>query len=294
MSTNEKGIRRIAFAGSRLDIEYRGSAAERVLEFLFRDLEEPDDSRESSSAAHFTYRLESDPGCEVLRLYSGDELERECTCEADMALHLIGQACYQLAYFSSGGLVMHAALVSQNGRGVLLPGNSGKGKSTLAAWLLQCGFDYLTDELVHIPDGEVQIGCGLARQLSLKKAAQPLLSDLYQISAHTRGMMTGASVDLIPHELFGKGEVLTHVPVHMVIFPRFQSEAAFEVHRLSKAQAGLEPMQCLINARNLPEHGFPQVIGIARTIPIYQMVYGDFSTVEVTIQTMLMNSSLMV
>lgn len=291
MCADKERICRIEFAGSLLDIEYRGISAERVLEFLFRDLKQPKIPRESGPAAHFTYRLESDPGCKVLRLYSGNELERECTSEADMALHLIGQACYQLAYFSSGGLVIHAALVSQNGRGVLLPGTSGKGKSTLAAWLLQCGFDYLTDELVYIPDGEVQIGCGFARPLNLKKAAQPLLSDLFQISAHTRGMMTSASVDLIPHELFGKGEELTHVPVHMVIFPRFQSDAAFEVHRLSKAQAGLELMQCLINARNLPEHGFPQVIKIVRTVPIYQMVYGDFSAVEVTIQTMLMNSS---
>ena len=46
-------------------------------------------------------------------------------------------------------------------------------------------------------------------------------------------------------------------------------------------------MQCLINARNLHEHGFPQVIELARSLPAYQLVYGDFSAVEAAIQTLL-------
>jgi hypothetical protein len=289
MSADEQKILRIAFAGSLLDIGYDGDSAERLLAFLFRDIAKPDISWAAEPTAHFTYRLESDMDTGRLRLYAGAELERECTSTADMALHLIGQACYQLAYFSRGGLVMHAALVSRLGQGILLPGSTGKGKSSLAAWLLHCGYDYLTDELVFVPDGEAPIGCGFSRPLNLKTAARPLLSDLFHISSDTPGMMSNAQVDLIPPELFGSGVVMSQAPIYAAIFPRFQSGAVFEFRRLTKAQAGLELMQCLINARNLAEHGFPHVIKLARSIPAFQMVYSDFSAVEQTVESILDN-----
>jgi hypothetical protein len=289
MNTDELSIRRIEFAGSVLDIESRGLSAERVLAFLFRDLAEPNNSRDYDATADFTYRLESDAKTDVLRLYHGIELDRECTYEADMALHLIGQACYQLAYFSTGGLVMHAALISWRGQGILLPGSTGKGKSTLAAWLLLCGYDYLTDELVFIADGEATNCYGLSRPLNLKKAARPLLSNTFQISFPSSGVMTSDPVDLIQHERFGNGRVLSHIPICAVIFPRFEADAAFDLHRLSKAQASLELMQCLINARNLPEHGFPNVVSLARLIPAFQMTYSNFSAVEPAVQNVLQN-----
>ena len=289
MSADELKIRRIEFAGSILDIEYRGLTAERVLAFLFRDLAQPDGLGESCATAHFTYRLEADPKMGVLRLYHADELEWECASEAEMALHLIGQACYQLAYFSTGGLVLHAALVSRGGQGVLMPGSTGKGKSTLAAWLLHCGYDYSTDELVYIPDGEASYGYGLCRPLNLKKSARLLLSEVFQISSTDAGLMTSASVDLIPFERFGNGSAFSRIPICTVIFPCFQTEAVFELRQLSKAQASLELMQCLINARNLPEQGFPNVVGMARSIPAYKMIYCDFPAVESAIQSVLQN-----
>ena len=291
MSADELKIRRIEFAGSILDIYYRGSSAERVLAFLFRDSVQLPGSQDAAATAHFTYRLDEDIQMGILRLYHGEELERECTSEEDMALHLIGQACYQLAYFSRGGLVVHAALVSQRGQGILLPGSTSKGKSTLTAWLLHCDYDYLTDELVFIADGEAQNGYGLRRPLNLKKAARPLLSDVFQISSTTPGVMTSASVDLIQHERFGNGNVLPQIPICALIFPYFQPEAAFDLLRLSKAQASLELMKCLINARNLPEHGFPNVVGLARSIPAYQMIYSDFSEVEPAVRTVLQNTN---
>ena len=184
---------------------------------------------------------------------------------------------------------MHAALVSLNGDGILLPGSTGKGKSTLVAWLLRHGYDYLTDELVFIPDEEILKGYGLSRPLTLKRAARPLLNDLFQVSTGTCGIKSTASVDLVPHEVFGKGNALSEIPISTVIFPSFHTSALFELRRLSKAEAGLELMQCLINARNLPEHGFPNVINLTRSFPAYQMRYADFSTVESAIRSVLKN-----
>jgi hypothetical protein len=289
MNADELSIRRIEFAGSVLDIEYRGLPAERVLAFLFRDLAKLNSLQDNAATADFTYRLESDAKMDVLRLFQGEELKWECSTESDMALYLIGQVCYQLAYFSTGGLVMHAALVSWRGQGILLPGSTGKGKSTLAAWLLHYGYDYLTDELVFIADREVTNGYGLSRPLNFKKAARPLLSNVFQISSTSSGVMTSDPVDLIQHERFGSGTVLSHIPILAIIFPLFETEIAFDLHRISKAQACLELMQCLVNARNLPEHGFPNVVNLARLIPTFQMTYSNFSAVEQAVQNVLQN-----
>ena len=57
-------------------------------------------------------------------------------------------------------------------------------------------------------------------------------------------------------------------------------DCEFELRRLSRAQAGLELMQCLINARNLPDHGFPEVTRLARAMPAYKMTYANFAQIE--------------
>jgi len=58
--------------------------------------------------------------------------------------------------------LFHAAALAWQGRGLLLPGKISAGKTTLTAWLLSRGLDYLTDELVFIPQGTVAVR-GLAR-----------------------------------------------------------------------------------------------------------------------------------
>ncbi|MFN8459220.1 MAG: hypothetical protein U0401_31985 [Anaerolineae bacterium] len=49
---------------------------------------------------------------------------------------------------------------------------------------------------------------------------------------------------------------------------------------LSQAQAGLALMQCLLNARNLPEHGFPEVTRLIRQVPAYHLGYSHFGQLE--------------
>ena len=52
--------------------------------------------------------------------------------------------------------VVHAGVVAHNGRGILLPGSTGSGKSTLVAELVQSGASYLSDEYALIDvDGRV-------------------------------------------------------------------------------------------------------------------------------------------
>lgn len=39
-------------------------------------------------------------------------------------------------------------------------------------------------------------------------------------------------------------------------------------------------MQCLVNARNLPDHGFPEAARLCRAMPDYRITYGSFAAFE--------------
>ena len=72
----------------------------------------------------------------------------------------------------------HAAAVSRNGHSALLPGVSGIGKSTLTAYLVGCGLDYLGDDCVAMARADWSLR-PLPTCLSLKSGSWPLLADLY-------------------------------------------------------------------------------------------------------------------
>ena len=67
------------------------------------------------------------------------------------------------------GVVLHAAAVGHKGIAILIPGATGSGKSSLAAWLLANGFDYLTDEIAILTDAGTILG--LPRALVIKPGA---------------------------------------------------------------------------------------------------------------------------
>jgi hypothetical protein len=51
-----------------------------------------------------------------------------------------------------------------------------------------------------------------------------------------------------------------------------------------------ELMQCLVNARNLPEHGFPEVARLVKRVPAYKMSYAHFDQLGECIESMLQSA----
>ena len=81
-------------------------------------------------------------------------------------------------------MALHAGAVGWNGRSILIPGQSGAGKSSLTAWFVDKGFAYLTDELAILTaDGAV---AGLSRALMLKRAADMFVSALPRFTSSQR------------------------------------------------------------------------------------------------------------
>ena len=189
--------------------------------------------------------------------------------------------------------MFHAAGLAWHNKGLMLPGKIGAGKSTLSAWLSTQGFDYLTDELVFIAAGS-DVMQPFPRPLNLKRPARPVLqgwldfSDRDQLDpAGGAHILTSPQIDLAPPTLLYPANTISQPALKAIIFPHYRPAAEFEMQPLSKAQAGLELMQCLVNARNLPEHGFPEIARLARRLPAYHLRYSSFAQIGAQIEKLM-------
>lgn len=276
--------RRISFAGSTVEVEYAGERAAQIVDFLFGRF-----AADGQPEPHQTLRLVSDGNT----LAFSDSSEPELSAAPSWAApwQLLGRVNYHLVDRSHGGVVIHAAAVAWNGCGLIMPGHSGAGKTTLTAWLLTQGFHYLTDELIFIPEAASSFQA-FARPLSLKPGAWQLLATaqphpwpLSNRQQQSIGEGLGVRLsspygDIVPPEALSQQPPLDAAPLHLIVFPRFQAGAALEFSRVSAAEACLGLMQQLNNARNLPQHGFPEAVRLARATPAYRLNYGSLAQLE--------------
>src|SRR5512140_193527 len=153
----------VTFANSSVAIDFEGARAARIVAFLLRDA-----PASESPALHVTLRIAPCVDGDGIALYTDETLTLESKSDGTFAEFLLGQVGYHLADKSEGGLVFHSAALGWRGRAVLVPGGIGRGKTTLTAWLVHKGLDYLTDELVFVPNDSNAISA-LTRPLSLKE-----------------------------------------------------------------------------------------------------------------------------
>lgn len=274
MSATQRRI--VSFAGSSIAVEYSGARLAAIVDMLFRHT-----LADHAISPHVTYRLT--PGD---ALYRNDTLIYAGNLEAEWAGLLLNDACYHLTERSSRGPVFHAAGLAWHGRGILLPGGTGAGKTTLAAWLTTKGFDYLTDELVCAPHGS-NVMQAFTRPLNLKPPSKTILQPYFDFDRHAAFILSGPHLDVVPPTLLGPANAPAEPPLSLIIFPAYKPGSDFELRPLSKAQAGLALMQCLVNARNLPAHGFSEITRLAKTIPAYTMNYAGFEHIGTRVEGLL-------
>lgn len=276
--------RLISFAGSTVAIEYSGSRVASILDFLYRHV--PSD-RNIPPCVTYCITSGGEPG--RLALYRGSTLIYDGDSEATLAELLLGDTCHHLAAGSRGGLLFHAAGLAWKGKGLILPGAVGAGKSTLAAWLLTRGFDYLTDELVFVPQGSDRIQT-FTRPLNLKSPSRSVLQSQADFEGRSAHILSTSHGDLIPPTVLNPVNTLSEPPLRLIIFPLYRPDSDFTLRPLSRAQAGWTLMQCLVNARNLPDHGFPEITRLVKTAPAYKMTYADFGQIGERVETLLQSS----
>ncbi len=261
----------LTFGGSTVTLESEGTHADRLVQQLLANIA-PDRSAPDRGSS-WTLRLVSQQG-RPAHLFSG-----ACTATLQplgetTAEQVLGHLCYRLAAGSQGGVLFHAAGACHAGQGWLLPGKVGAGKTTLAAWLVASHYTYLSDELVFVANGSLQMQ-GFSRPLNLRAGGLAALQAATSLVVEDNTAAKDANTLVAPHYI-GPGKVSDQAMLCAILFPHYAANCTFSCTPLSQAEAGLALMECLINARNLPNHGFTEVTRLARHLPAYRLTYSNF------------------
>ena len=263
--------REVHFANSAIAVEYEGERATAMVEFLFRHI-----AATGPAEPHLTYRI--DQQAAELILQRADVTLYRGSSDAECADILMGDSTRELADRSSGGLLFHAAGLAWHGRGLLLPGRIASGKTTLSAWLTTQGFDFLSDELIFVPTGSTTLHA-LTRPLNVKSLARSVLRPFFDFDHHAAQLLSTPRGDLIPIELLHPANQVSTPDLAAIVLPQYAPVADFKLERLSPGQAAFALIDTLVNARNLPAHGLPDLARLARVVPAYQLTYSHFAQI---------------
>jgi hypothetical protein len=261
-----------------IEIGYNNAESKNLLDFLFLDL--PPTGKKILDR-HFDVLMVGKPA--KISLWLGEEKYYHGESKYDLAYILINEIIYSCITNNRVDHAIHAAAISIDGQGILFPGKSGSGKSSLAAWLTASGGDYLTDELALISqDGTIK---SFTRPISLKTQSFELLTRHYPLNQDD--LLIGEKGAMIPHRSLqprSTGGASAHLD--MIIFPRFVKDHTGSLQPLSEAQSCMKIMECFVNARNMCDHGFHQIAKLAKRAKSYDLLFGSFGAITSALQTL--------
>jgi hypothetical protein len=151
---------------------------------------------------------------------------------------LIGAVNHTILEFLHPGVswlaMMHGGAVARNERAVAIAAPRGSGKTTLIAYLLSCGYDYLSDDLIALTSNGHIVPWPLP--LSIKMGSWELLSTAYRelpSFPQYRTRRGEARQFVPPPNVWETGPV----PLRTLVFPQYLAGAQTKLIRLSHLEA---------------------------------------------------------
>jgi len=173
-------------------------------------------------------------------------------------------------------LLLHSAVVERGGRGLLLPGRPGAGKSTLAAGLVLRGWRLLSDEVAMVPPGTTQL-VPVPRPVGLKNgsidAIRRFAPDVV-LGPSTAGTRKGTVAHMVPPDDSVARGTEPARPA-WIVFPRFESGVATELRPVSRPEAFLRVAYQSFNYSMLGSVGFETLAAIVARCACYELRYHD-------------------
>jgi hypothetical protein len=171
----------------------------------------------------------------------------------------------------AGRLHLHAGHVARDGRGVLIAGTDGSGKSTLVARLVLDGFDYFTEEMVAVD-----------RALALSSFPKPLsltagaFSDLAALDPRATGV-GAASPDVwhVPATAVRPGCLGTDGTPQALAFVRHRAGARLQVDDLHPTTAARRLLADSPDALGMRADGMRVAAALCATLRCVEVTFGD-------------------
>jgi len=266
---NKTGSRTVGFCDQFVTINFYGEELEGLVDFLCCDLQT---GPESAARARYDVMLGGSIN-QMLSLWLGEQCQYSGECRYELAYTLINEIIYQCIVDNAAGHAIHAAAIGSANGAVLLPGKSGFGKSTLTAWLVSKGGNYLTDELVLLSGKKKQL-LPFTRPFSMKAGSSAILNSFVQYKQ--KDTISGVGGFMLPHRLLNPDFFPLTPALSLILFPEYREGAATELNQLSSALGCAKLMECYVNARNIEGLGIDQLADYTRNTPVFQLVYGSF------------------
>lgn len=274
----------VAFAGSTVTLLYDTREVQEFLSLLFMDVTH----QTSDQAYQYPLTLRYIEERQEYQLYDGDALLSSGSRGVKFAAQIYDTVIFRLLNRASAGIALHAGGVICNDRVILLPGQSGSGKSTLTFWLTSQNCSYLTDELIFIPlddPGKIEY---FSRPLCLKPGSVHILKELLA-TEYLEDVLIDSHGAVIPHRYLNVEFREPQSPPSMIVLPSYQPNSKPQLEPISKARLCTLLMGCHVNARNLADHGFNQVLDVARSTPAYRLSYTTLHDAEYLMNNCLHN-----
>jgi hypothetical protein len=173
--------------------------------------------------------------------------------------------------------LMHAGLVSKNGRGVLLAGPGGSGKSTSAVMCAHAGFDYLSDDLVGLELSSD--GCFVGHSLYNSTFMEPdHLKRFSQLERHAiRGRYSFEKKHLVLLSQIASLRFARSCRIHSIVLPRVLHRSTSRLCPASKGEGlmALAPSSLLVGERSYGLQGFEKLSGLVEQVPCYRLELGE-------------------
>lgn len=266
MKVRDRGWRLAALGGNTIALEWADREAGVLVQRLAGSHPEGEPGR-----AKTVYRFHSDRVVGGMTVFAGEE----CLYRGpDTAASIQAVMESMMAVWSRScvdGLMLHAGLVSKQGRGMLLCGQSGAGKSSLAAWFLTQGWNYRGDEQSYAgTDWE-----GFVRPFCFRQSWEALFPEA---AKRADWVAEGRGQTLVSPSAFGwQAPAERAVRPGVLLFPEYRAGAAFSCERLPAGQVAMQLVRATLNGGNLENRGVKRTAEMARAYPGYAVRYGSFA-----------------
>ena len=182
-------------------------------------------------------------------------------------------------------LIIHAATLEKNGRGIMISAPSGAGKSTLCAYLVSQGWRLLSDELALICPETRQLH-GLARPINLKNAAIDLVRDFFPSTSFSEEIAdtTKGKVCLVKPPASSVVNAHVTAPISLIVFVKYSPNEPCYVEEVEKCEALMELINNSFNFGLLNRVGFACAKQVVRDTDAIYIEYNQLADCEAAIR----------
>ncbi len=173
-------------------------------------------------------------------------------------------------------LQFHAASMAFQGNGAIFAGDSGRGKSTLAALLMTRGWQYLCDEFALVDRSTLKLHA-FPKALCIKAGSYPIARRLGLPFARRRDYIKQSKgrVGYVNPRDVGPDAVAEPTAMRYVMFPTYAGGTTPRLGPISRAEAAMGLFRCCFNRHAIGDDTLPIIQRLVSGASCFRLEVGE-------------------